>query len=110
MAAAAMREDVQGFRWPRSFQEQPRLLRRRPLTGVVVSQSMSIKRQCEGSGSATSSCADLRAAYHNCFNRRVHRRVDQRWRVFIEPPIEHPVRKLEPRLLGKIVLRHNKVL
>ncbi|KAA0064723.1 hypothetical protein IC582_005963 [Cucumis melo] len=30
---------------------------------------MGIKRESKSSASATSPCADLRAAYHNCFNR-----------------------------------------
>ncbi|KAG7020668.1 hypothetical protein SDJN02_17354, partial [Cucurbita argyrosperma subsp. argyrosperma] len=37
--------------------------------GVVESQSMGIKRESKRSASATSPCADLRAVYHNCFNR-----------------------------------------
>ena len=39
--------------------------------GMIVSQAMGFKRESKSSASATSPCADLRAAYHNCFNRFV---------------------------------------
>lgn len=40
----------------------------------------------------------------------VHHGVGQSRRVFVQPSIKHPIRKLEPGLLGKITLRRSEVL